>query len=139
MPSEDTTHHIALHEERIEVTKAEVVTDQLRVATTVDTRPILLEETVARGNLHIERIAVDWPVAQAPEPREENGTLIVSVVEERLVVEKRLFVVEELRITRTTSRERVSIAETVRTMSATVERVPPASSSTTATGRDSDG
>ena len=118
---------IPLYQEQIEVQKAETVTDRLRVTTHVDERAVLVEEDVSRGSLTVERVPVERTVAQAPEPRQEGDTLIVSVVEERLFVEKRLVVVEELRITRTTTLQHIAIPETVRTTRATVERATPSS------------
>ena len=121
----DDERTISLHEEQVAVTKVEAITDYLRVSTHVDEREILVEDVVERGGLTIERIVVDRAVTQAPEPRQEGDTLIVAVVEERLVVEKRLFVVEELRITRTSTTEHVAIPATVRSMRATVEQASP--------------
>ena len=125
MAHSDDERTISLHEEQIDITKVEAVTDRLYVSTHVDQRAVLVEDTVERGKLTIERIAVDRAVTDAPEPRQDGDTLIVSVVEERLVVEKRLFVIEELRITRTSTTDRVAFPETVRTMRATVERANP--------------
>ncbi len=125
MVHSDGERTIPLYEEQIDVAKVEAVTDRLQVATHVDERAVLVEDTVERGHLTIERIAVDRAVAEAPEHRQEGDTLIVSVVEERLVVEKRLFVIEELRITRTSTTEHVEIPQTVRTMRASVERADP--------------
>lgn len=124
MHDDDRGQTIPLFEEQMRVDKAQVVTDRLRVSTTVDEHPVLIEELVERGDLQVERVAVDRAVAQAPEPRQEGDTLIVSIVEERLVVEKRLFVIEELRITRTSTTERVAIRDTIRTMRATIEQTP---------------
>ncbi|WP_174292541.1 YsnF/AvaK domain-containing protein [Sphingomonas bacterium] len=121
MVHSDGERTIPLYEEQIDIAKVEAVTDRLHVTMHVDERAVLVEDTVERGELTIERIAVDRAVIHAPEPRQEGDTLIVSVVEERLVVEKRLFVIEELRVTRTSITEPVAIAETVRTMRATVE------------------
>ena len=125
MTSGDRERTIPLHQEQLEITKVAAVTDRLHVSTHVEERAVLIEDTVERGDLLVERIAVDRVVEEVPEPRREGDTLIVSVVEERLVVEKRLFVVEELRITRTSTTEHVAIPETVRTMRATVERADP--------------
>ena len=135
MDHDEEERTIALFEERVHVAKRDVVSDQLRVTTSVEERAVLIEDSVERGDLRVERVPVDRPVTEAPQPRQEGDPLIVSVVEERLVVEKRLFVIEEVRITRTSTTEQVSIPETVRVMHATVER----SDSTTSTGRDSDG
>ena len=125
MSQGDSERTIPLYQEHVSVQKAEAVTDRLRVMTHVEERYIVVEEDVERGQLMVERVAIERPVSQAPEPRQEGDTLIVSIVEERLVVEKRLFVIEELRITRTTATEHVSIPETVRTMRATVEHTDP--------------
>ena len=135
MSHSDNDRTIPLYAEQIEVRKAAVVSDQVRVRTSVDERSVLVEEHLERGGLQIERIAVDRPVTTAPEPRQEGETLVVSVVEERLVVEKRLFVVEEVRISRTSTTEHVAIPETVRTMRATIERTDQPSS----IGREIDG
>ena len=121
MTQGDDERTIPLYQEHVSIEKTEAVTDRLRVSTRVEERVVLVEEDVERGHLTVERVAVERAVSQAPEPRQEGDTLIVSVVEERLVVEKRLFVVEELRITRTGTTEHVSQTETVRTMRATVE------------------
>ncbi len=135
MQDYDPERTFPIVEEQLHVGKADVVTDEVRVTTSVEERAVLIEEDIERGDLHVERIAVERAVAEAPEPRQDGETLIVSIVEERIVVEKRLFVVEELRITRTTTTERVTIPETVRTMWATVEHVQPSS----ITGRETDG
>ncbi|WP_242154884.1 YsnF/AvaK domain-containing protein [Sphingomonas sp. BAUL-RG-20F-R05-02] len=128
MVPDDDKRTIPLYEEQLEIDKLQTVTDRVKVSTHVDERTVLLEDTVERGDLTIERIAVDRAVTEAPEPRQEGDTLIVSLIEERLVVEKRLFVIEELRITRTSTTEHVAIPATVRTMRATVAHAkqPPA-------------
>ena len=124
MPQDDSERTVSLYGEELTVTKVTAVTDHVRVSTHVDERAVLVEGSVERGELTIERIAVDRAVTHAPEPRQDGDTLVVSLVEERLVVEKRLFVVEELRITRTAITEDVAIPATLRTMRATVERTP---------------
>ena len=126
---------ISLLEEELHLGKTEVVTDHVHVRTSVEHRNLVIEDSLLRGDLSIERVAVELMVTASPEPRYEGDTLIVSVVEERLVIEKRLFVVEELRIARTSSSVPVSISETVRVMHATVERTPTSST----TGNESDG
>ena len=135
MSHSDDDRTIPLYAEQIEVRKAAVISDHVRVRTSVDERSVLVEEQLERGGLQIERMAVDRPVTTAPEPRQEGETLVVSVVEERLVVEKRLFVVEEVRISRTSTTEHVAIPETVRTMRAAIERTDQPSS----IGREIDG
>ena len=46
----------------------------------------------------VDRVPIGSFVNEAPAIRQEGDTIIVPVFEERLVVEKRLFLTEELRI-----------------------------------------
>ncbi len=83
---------------------------------------MLVEEVLSLGVLKIERVKLDRAVDVAPPLRDEGNTTIISLVEERLVVEKRLFVVEEIHVTRETTQERVAIPVTLRATRATIER-----------------
>ena len=46
----------------------------------------------------VERVPINEFVETAPETRRDGETMIIPVVEERLVLSKRLFLVEELRV-----------------------------------------
>ena len=50
--------------------------------------------------VEIERVAIDRQIDTAPEIRNEGETMIIPIVEERLVVEKRLFLREEIHVHR---------------------------------------
>ena len=102
-------------------------TDRLRVRTVTEEVPVWRSEQLESGEIDVERVKVDRPVDTAPAPYEEDGAWIVPVVEERLVVEKRLFVIEELRIRRRAVTESVPIIDTLRRQRAIVERDVPSS------------
>ena len=87
-----------------------------------DEHQAIAKGVIERGALRVERVAVERQVATAPPPRVEGDTTIISLVEERLVVEKRLFVVEELRVTLDRTCEQVIIPVMLRATRATVER-----------------
>jgi stress response protein YsnF len=61
----------------------------------------------------------------APEVRTEDGVVIVPVLEEVLVVEKRLFLKEELHIRRSVTQEEVEVPITLRKQRAVIERLGP--------------
>ena len=97
-----------------------VAREELRVGTRrVDTgRGVRLHKTVSEQTRHIEqalqcdalevrRVPVDKivPLSEAPATRQEGDTLIVPVLEEILVVEKRLRIKEEIHIIRGTRQE----------------------------------
>lgn len=115
--------------EEVEVGKRKVERGRVRVRKGVETREQEVAVPLVREEVEVERVPMNRPVDTPPQPRQEGDVWIVPVLEEVLVVEKRLVLKEELRITRRrveeTARERV----TLRTETATVERVGPGESS----------
>jgi uncharacterized protein (TIGR02271 family) len=118
---------IPIVEEQVEVGKREVETGRVRVHTVVDEEKLNLTELLERDVVDIERVPVGREVDQAPLPFEEGDVLVIPVIEERLVVEKRLVVVEEVRIRRRQESAPANIPVTRRIMHAEIERsAPPA-------------
>ena len=68
------------------------------------------------------RVPIGKEVKVAPVQRTEGDVLIIPVIEEVLVVEKRLVLKEELRISRRTTREDIEVPVTIRKQRAVVER-----------------
>lgn len=112
--------------QELEVKKRTVESGRVRITKEVRERVEEVEEPLARERVFVERVAIDQVVTEPPATRQEGDTLIVPVVEEVLVVEKRLVLKEELRITRVRSVE-MSPPEhvTLRSEDVRVERVPP--------------
>jgi stress response protein YsnF len=75
----------------------------VRVAKTVAQREEVVEATLAKDEVLVERVSIGRPVdaAHLPGVRYEGDTMIVPVLEETLVTEKRTILKEELRITST--------------------------------------
>lgn len=115
---------IPIVEEEARIEKREIVTGRVRVQTHVDViqqpvRASLQEETV-----EVTRVPVGRDITAMPEVRTENGVTIVPVVEEVLVVEKRLVLKEELHIRRQTRTEEVQVPVELRKERVEVERLP---------------
>jgi uncharacterized protein (TIGR02271 family) len=91
---------IPLVEEQIEVAKRAVERGRVVVRKHVDTREEIAEAVLHQDELTVERVPLGVPVDVAPPVREEGDVLIVPVLEEQLVIETRLILKEELRITR---------------------------------------
>jgi stress response protein YsnF len=85
----------------------------VRIHKTVAEHPCQIDERLVREGVEVSHVPVDRIVAldQAPATRYEGDTLVVPILEEVLVVERRLRIKEELRITRT--RREAHHAETV--------------------------
>jgi uncharacterized protein (TIGR02271 family) len=91
---------LAIAEERLRVDKQVVETALVRVGTVVREREETIELPTSHEEVVVERRPVDRFVDVAPPVRQEGDSTIVPVMEEVLVVEKRLKVREELVITR---------------------------------------
>ena len=113
---------IPLAEERIRLGVDKVETGRVRVKTTVDERKVFVRQTLERSDVQIERVLIDRMVDVAPEIRQEGDLLIIPVVEEVIVAEKRLVLKEELRIRTVRTRDEVEAPVTLRSVRAEIER-----------------
>lgn len=116
---------VPLVEEQLSIQRKQVETDRVRVRTVVETEDVLVEGLLQVGRLDVTRVAVDREVSEAPEPYRDGDVLVIPIVEERLVVEKRLFVVEELRVASSSQEEAISVPVSLRRTRAIVERDDP--------------
>lgn len=89
----------------------EVERGGVRVHKTVNEREEVVEQPTMREDVDVERVAIGRVIDTVPEVREEGDTLIIPVLEEMLVVEKRLVLKEEIRVTkrRTTETEQARV------------------------------
>jgi uncharacterized protein (TIGR02271 family) len=116
---------IPLVQEHLTVGKRTVETGTVRVSTRLEEQTETITADLQRENVVVERVPVDRVIEAVPDVRWEGDTFIVPVVEEVLVVEKRLVLKEELHIRPEKSVERVEKPVVVRRTVATVERSGP--------------
>ncbi len=116
---------IPLVEETATVGKRQVVTGRVRVQTVTDTIEEIAQANVQRETVEVTRVPIDRMVDTAPEVRTEGDLTILPVVEEVLVLEKRLRLKEELHIRRRVETETVEVPVTLRKQRAVVEREAP--------------
>lgn len=111
--------------EELQVGRRTVETGRVRVRKLVQEHVEQVDEPLLREEVQVERVAINQLIDQAPAVRDEGDVLIVPVVEEVLVVEKRLMLREELRI----SKRRISTNESqevvLRREEVVVERLAP--------------
>ncbi len=92
--------------EEVDITTRVVDTGRgVRVTRNVTEQPHEIREELWQEELDVQRVAVNKVVAEAPPSRYEGDVLVVPVLEEILVIEKRYRIKEELRITRIRSRQ----------------------------------
>ena len=119
---------LPLIEETARIDKRAVETGRVRVSTRTETTDQVLRETLRSDMVGVTRVAVNRTLAEGETPpvvREENGVTIIPVLEEILVVEKRLVLREEVHVRQTTAGEDVEMPVTLRRQQAVIERVSP--------------
>lgn len=94
----------------------------MRVSLSTETVEDVVRETLRGRRAVVERIPVGREVHEPPQVREEDGVLVVPVVEEILVVEKRLLLKEEVRVRYLETEEVMEVPIARRIQTATVER-----------------
>ena len=105
-PGDDGRIVVPLHAEELVVAKEKLETGRVRVTTVTHQHEQIVDELLARERVEVERIAIGKPVNAIPPVREEGDAIVVSVVEEVLVVERSLMLKEELHIRRVRTTER---------------------------------
>lgn len=111
-------------EEKLQVSTKLVETGTVRITKKVHEEQVNVDAPVVYDKLDIERIPINEYVETAPPAvRYEGETMIVPILEEVVVVEKRLVLREELRITRHQVQTTVSQPVTLRKEEVTVDRV----------------
>jgi stress response protein YsnF len=118
---------VPLHAEEVSVERRKVE-QNVRVHIHTVSHDHLIDEAVAQETVEIERVAIGRPVDAVPPVREEGDVTVVSVVEEIIVIERRLILKEEihLRRVRTIKRHRETVS--LREQKADIERAEPGAS-----------
>lgn len=120
---------LPLVEEALRVGKRRVETGRVRISVGTEQEERVVRETLRSESAAVERVAIGRELAEgeaAPGVRRDpDGTLVVPILEEILVVERRLVLREELRLRVSAAEEVVEETVTLRRQHVVVERLPP--------------
>ena len=116
---------LSLIEEQLVIDKRAVRDGSVRVSTKTEFVTEAAEARLDSENVEVTRVAIGREVSEAPAVRTDGDVTIVPVMEEVLVVEKRLMLVEEIHIRRVATTEDVTIPVELRKQRATIERDDP--------------
>ena len=118
--------------EALRVRKRQVETGRVRVSVTTGVEEQVVRETLRSEGAELKRVPIGRELAAgepAPTMRQEpDGTVVVPVLEEILVVERRLVLREEIRMRVVVAEEAVEQPVTVRRQRASIECLPPVTS-----------
>jgi len=113
---------IALVAEELVVGKRTVETGRVDIRTVVDERTEWARQTLMRENVRVEMVEIGRPIDVVPEIREVDGVTIFPVIEEEMVVTRRLVLARELHIHRERTTEEVAQPVTLRAERAVIEQ-----------------
>jgi stress response protein YsnF len=121
---------LPLVEEALRVGKRRIETGRVRISVATEAEERLVRETLRSERAEVERVNIGHELTEGePAPiarREEDGTFILPVLEEVLVIERRLVLREEIRLRLVAAEEAIEETVTLRRQRAEVEKLPPA-------------
>jgi uncharacterized protein (TIGR02271 family) len=115
---------VRLHTEDLQITRERIAGDTVRVRTVTSQHDRLVEEQLVHERVEIVRVPIGRVVDTVPDVRQDGDVTILPVVEEEIVVQKRLILKEEVHL------RRVSVAEVhretviLREQEAVIARIP---------------
>lgn len=116
---------IPILEEELKIARREIITGGVRIHKTVAERTETVDEPLLQEQVAFERVPINQFVDAPPAVRYEGDVMIVPLLEEVLVVEKRLVVREEIRISKRRETVHKPQQVVVRREEATIEQIKP--------------
>lgn len=96
--NKDAEITLKLAEEQVDVTKQKVVDGHVRITRSTTEHDEMVSTLLNKETVEVEHVAKAQRVESMPEIREENGVLIVPVVEEEIEIVRKLVLKEEIHI-----------------------------------------
>ena len=125
----DATSTLQLHCEELEVTRRCVTGQTVRVSTRTTTHDQHVDEPLTQETVQVERVVIGRAIETVPPVRVEGDVTIIPVVEEILVVERRLILKEEIHMRRVRTIEHHRETVILRRQEVEVTRLPPSAGS----------
>ncbi len=110
-------------EEKVVVGKRIIETGKVLISKQVAENVQVVDEPLLHEEVSVERVAINQFVETTPEIRQEGDITIIPVVQEQLVIQKKLFLVEELRVKKQVFETHQPQNITLRKEEVTVERI----------------
>jgi uncharacterized protein (TIGR02271 family) len=99
-PNRDAQTVIPLAVEELAISKRVVETGRVRIARVTHEREQQINELLSSESIDISRRPIGQHIDAMPAVREEGDTIVIPIVEEVLVLERRLILKEEVRVRR---------------------------------------
>lgn len=124
--ADDAEKVVTLHTEALQIDKRRVEQGRVRVTTRTTEREEIVRQALEQDDVEIVRVPVGREIDSRPDIRQDGATTIIPIVEEILVVERRLVLREEIHLTKSTRVRTVEQPVALRSEEAVIERIEPA-------------
>ena len=114
--------HIPLHVEEVSVSQRYVEKAKVQIALVTGRREQLIDEELTRVRVEVERVPIGRAIEVVPPISHEGDITIIPVVEEIVVVERRLVLKEKIRIRRVSTKEQHQETVVLREQEAVITR-----------------
>jgi uncharacterized protein (TIGR02271 family) len=130
-PEESAVSKISLVEERLNIDIQKIETGKVQVHKKIVSEEISQQVPVTHEEIEVTHKAINQYVDAAPAIRFEGDTTIISVVKEVLVIEKKLMLVEEIRLSKKQITTTTNVTEVVRKEEIEINRIGSRTENTT--------
>jgi uncharacterized protein (TIGR02271 family) len=120
--NESQTTSLPVIEEELRVGIRKDETGKLRIVKNVHEEDVIVSGPVYNEDVDIERVPLNQFVDAPPQVRHEGDTMIIPVVKEEVIVQTRLVLVEEVRITKRVTQRTVEKPVTLRKEEIVIEK-----------------
>ena len=124
-PTDGEKMVIPVIEEEITVGKQVVEAGRVRISKRISEHEELVDVPLFREEVSVERVPINLFVEAVPQVRQEGDTMIIPVVEEQIIVQKKLLLVEELRVRKEVIEHHQPQTVNVRKEQVEIKRVAP--------------
>lgn len=116
---------IALAREELRITRHAADRGGMRVRVSVHEREETLDVLLREQDVQVERVPIGRVVEHVPETRQEGDVLVIPILEEVLIVERRLVLKEEIRVRRSERQRPIKETARLRAETAVIEPIIP--------------
>jgi uncharacterized protein (TIGR02271 family) len=128
---------LQLFAEDASVDRRTVETGRVRIAKVTHTRDHLIDELLARTSVEVKRVPIGRVIDAIPPVKDDADLTVIPIVEETLVVERRLVLKEEVHIQRRKTTERYQETVQLRHQTAEVTHIPAQQADSAQSGANS--
>jgi stress response protein YsnF len=123
------TETVSLHAESPAIGRRATAGTTVKVQTVTQHHRLAVDESLFRENVEVSRVSINREIAVVPAVSEMDDLIIIPVVEEELVITRRLILKEEIHLKRVTTVVRHQEIVTLRAQEAVITREASAGSS----------